>query len=627
MTLLNLKNVSFTYINENIVENVDLSIKEGEKIALLGRNGSGKTTLMKIINGDIKNYKGKMFRKAELKTTFLLQQVPKNIEGTTAEVVTSGLGHVGKLITDFLKITSRISAEPDNDALMNKLHRMEKNIEANAAWELERNVDEVITHLSLNPNSDFTNLSAGNKRKVLLAKCLVTEPDILLLDEPTNHLDIKSITWLEDFIRDYKGSVVFVTHDRAFLKKLSQRIIDIDLGRVKTWDCTYEEFIENKQQLIDSEKKEKELFEKKLSREEKWIREGVRERRKRDQGRVRALLEMREKKRKQKQRVGNAKMQIQQSDLSGKRVIRAKNISFSYSHQTIVNDFSIDILRGEKIGIIGDNGCGKTTLIKLLLKQIEPDAGNVEHGTNLQVAYFDQLHAQLELGKSVYENVTHGTYTVVIDGKSRNVFGYLQDFLFTPDRAKTSVKNLSGGERNRLLLARLFSQPCNLLILDEPTNDLDLETMQLLEEQLLNFNGTILMVSHDRQFLDNVVTSCFAFEAPGVVNEYTGGYRDYIDHKKQQQVYEPTPEEKKKPKTKKKEKTKLSYHEQRELKSLPDKIENLEEHLNKLHDKMSDPDFYKEQNSKISETKNRLETIEAQLSELYQRWEYLEQFS
>jgi ATP-binding cassette subfamily F protein uup len=498
---------------------------------------------------------------------------------------------------------------------------------------MHQEVEAISTRMALEPDADVNTLSAGMKRRVLLAKALVSNPDILLLDEPTNHLDINSIAWLEDFLLRYDGTIMFVTHDRAFLRRLATRIIDLDRGRLTSYSCDYETYIKRKDAALDAETRQNAEFDKKLAKEEVWIRTGIQARRTRNEGRVRALENLRDIRRARRDQLGEVRLEIQEAERSGRLVIEAKNITFNYAGRPIIADLSTMIMRGDRVGVIGPNGSGKTTLLRVLLGDLQPQSGIIRHGTNLEVAYFDQLHAQLDGALSVRDNVSGGADSVTINGKKRHIIGYLEDFLFTPEQAAGPVTRLSGGERNRLLLARLFTKPSNVLVMDEPTNDLDLETLELLENLLMEYPGTLLLVSHDREFLNNVVTSTLVLEGEGRVKEYAGGYDDWL---RQRQNDSPPDTEPSGPKSKEKpiaeansspaskQRSKLTYNEQRELETLPDKIATLEAELEKLHQTMANPSFYRQNPAEIVKSKTELQSLETQIAEAYHRWEELE---
>lgn len=591
MALISLQDVTIGFGHPLLIEHADLQIERGEKVSLLGRNGTGKSTLLKLINGDIIPDSGNIVRQKGLRTAYLSQEIPKEITGTVHNILTEAY---------------------------EKLLSSERNG--------RHQIDKISSQMQLNPYTQFNTLSSGLKRRVLLAKCLVCDPDILLLDEPTNHLDIDSISWLEEFLLRYDGTLLFVTHDRSFLKKLSTRIIELDRGFLSSWACNYEIFLIRKQAVLDAEEKRNELFDKKLAQEEKWIRQGIKARRTRNEGRVRELEKMRKIRSERRQRTGTALLHAQEAERSGAVVIKVEGATYGYDTRPIINNFSTTIMRGDKVGIIGPNGSGKTTLLRLLLGQLPLQKGTVHHGTQLQIAYFDQLRAQLDENKSVFDNVGEGNDVITFNGKPRHVIGYLQNFLFSPDRARVSVKTLSGGERNRLLLARLFTRPSNVLVMDEPTNDLDVETLELLEELLLDYQGTLLLVSHDRSFLNNVVTSTLVFEGEGRINEYVGGYDDWLRQRiVQNNSHEKQPSPRAEMKNKQTRRSrKLSYKEKRELESLPHQIELLETEQQQLFQTMSDPKFYQKGKDEIEKMKERASTMEYELAEAFQRWEALE---
>ncbi len=594
MALLSLRDVSLAFGGPKLLDGVNWQIERGDRVCLLGRNGEGKSTLLKLIEGGLKPDEGEVIRQQGLQIARLPQEVPEGRGGSVAEEVAAGLGE---------EVTG-----PDY------------------------RVDAVLSRMSLDGSAVFSALSSGMKRRVLLARSIVGEPDILLLDEPTNHLDIESIRWLEETLMRYGGTLVFVTHDRAFLSRLATRIAELDRGRLDDWACDYPTFVERKEQLLAAEERQAALFDKKLAQEEVWIRKGIQARRTRNEGRVRALKAMREERRKRRERQGTARLQAQEADRSGQLVIEAKGAGFGYSTgdgegRTVLRDLTTTIMRGDKIGIIGPNGSGKTTLLRLLLGELAPGEGTIRHGTNLNVAYFDQLKTTLDEEKTVQQNVSEYD-TIAIGDQRRHIIGYLQDFLFPPERSRTLVKFLSGGERSRLLLAKLFTKPSNVLVLDEPTNDLDIETLELLESLLVDYQGTVLLVSHDRAFLNDVVTSTLAIEADGQVKEYDGGYDDYLRQRKSEAPIEvksaAAPEAPPSAKQAADRPRKLSNKEQRELQELPARIESLELARAGLHDAMAEPDFYRKDGAAIAEAKSRLETLESELAAAYERWEALE---
>jgi ATP-binding cassette subfamily F protein uup len=585
MALLSLQNLYKAFGGPQLLDDATLQIERSERICLVGRNGEGKSTLLKIISGFIEADDGEIIRQPGIKIRRLRQNVPSDLSGTVEDLVFEGLEN------------------PHDD------------------WTSHQAVDKIISMVGLENEWKFEELSGGQKRRVLLARALVCEPEILVLDEPTNHLDIESIQWLENFLRRYKGTLIFVTHDRAFLRSLATRIVELDRGHLHSWACDYDTYLERKQALLDGEAEQWAQFDKKLAKEEVWIRKGIKARRTRNEGRVRALEKMRGERGERRERTGSVNMNLAHAGLSGRKVITLKDISYDYGDLPIVKNLSAEIMRGDKIGIIGPNGCGKSTLIKLILGKLAPQTGTVDHGTKLQVAYFDQHREILDDTKSVAENVCPEEMITIGDSK-KHVLGYLQDFLFTPDRARQKVGVLSGGERNRLLLAKLFTKASNVLVLDEPTNDLDVETLELLEDLLAAYSGTLLLVSHDRSFLNNVVTSTFAFEGNGQVNEYLGGYDDWLEQKERRQAEQKTVI--KPVAAKPQPKRKLSNKEREELKKLPLLIEKLEAEQEALHSAMADPAFYQKSKKEIAAATARAEAIPKEHEKYFERWEELE---
>ena len=584
MALLSLQNLHKAFGGPQLLDDATLQVERGERICLVGRNGEGKSTLLKIVSGFIEPDSGEIIRQPGLKVRRLRQNVPHDLTGTVEDLVFQGLEN------------------PHDD------------------WTSHQATDKAVSLVGLENEWRFEELSGGQKRRVLLAQALVCEPDILVLDEPTNHLDIESIQWLENFLGRYKGTLLFVTHDRTFLRKLATRIVELDRGQLHSWACDYDTYLKRKQALLEGESEQWAQFDKKLAQEEVWIRKGIRARRTRNEGRVRELERMRDSRSQRRERTGSVNMQLVEADLSGRKVITAKDVSYDYDGTPIIENLGTNIMRGDKIGIIGPNGCGKSTLIKLLLGELPPKAGSVVHGTKLEVAYFDQHRATLDETKTVAENVSTEEF-ITIGNVKKHVLGYLQDFLFTPDRARQKVSVLSGGERNRLLLAKLFTKASNVLVLDEPTNDLDMETLDLLEELLANYEGTLLLVSHDRSFLNNVVTSTLVFEGEGRVNEYPGGYDDWLSQRSEVRDQKP---ESQKPAENRETTRKLSNKERAELKSLPRLIEQLETEQEELHDAMSDPAFYQKTKAEIAAATVRAEEIPKKLEDAFERWEELE---
>jgi ABC transport system ATP-binding/permease protein len=604
MALISMQEVSLGFGGPLLLEEIYLQIESGERVGLLGRNGAGKSTLLKLANGDLNPESGVVSRQQNLRTAYMPQEVPQ-LSGTILDIISRGLEN------------------PQQDS--------------ETQWQQQIQVDQVISRMQLDPYASYETLSAGMKRRALLGSSIVRKPDLLLLDEPTNHLDIDAIRWLEDFLLRWGGTLLFVTHDRAFLQRLSTRIIELDRGRLFDWNCDYPTFLQRKDAILNSEQELNADFDKKLAQEEAWIRRGIRARRTRNEGRVRALQRLRQIRSERRAQPGKVRMQISEARRSGKLVIEAENIHFSYEDKVLVNDFSATIQRGDKVGIIGPNGSGKTTLLRILIGERKPHSGSVEFGTNLEVAYFDQLRSQLDESRSVMDNVGQGRDTISINGKQRNLIGYLGDFLFERDRVHAPISALSGGERNRLLLARLLAQPANLLVLDEPTNDLDIETLELLENMLLEYSGTLLLVSHDRAFLNNLVTSTLVMEGGGQVREYVGGYDDW-QRQRQAELEESETRTQRKPLLPadaaveaKVGTRKLSYKEQRareaeqrELAELPGQIEALEAEQHRLSAAMAGADFYQRDSAEISRDVERLKELEGALTHAYTRWEELE---
>lgn len=626
MSILRLRNISVSFGGPAVLQNISLSIDAGERVCLLGRNGTGKSTLMKVIAGEILPDSGEIERQQGLITANLDQQVDIGEGGSVFDVVASGLGESAKLLQAYHAAVQQMAiADSDNAAA--ELEKAQQAVDAAGAWQLSQQVETMLSRMQLDGDVDVAVMSGGMKRRVLLSRALVQQPGLLLLDEPTNHLDMSAISWLEQQLLAYHGAIVFVTHDRAFLRRLATRIVDLDRGELKSYPGDYQTFLSRKQELLKAEMDANARFDKKLAQEEVWIRQGIKARRTRNEGRVRALQKMRNQRLQRRERVGKALIKIAQAEGSGKLVVEAESVSFDYQDETLIRDFSTLILRGERIGIIGPNGVGKTTLLHILLGELKPHQGKVKLGTNLAVAYFDQMKAQLDEQATVIDSVSHGRERIDFNGQSKHIIGYLQDFLFAPERARSPVKSLSGGERSRLLLARLFSQPANVLVLDEPTNDLDIETLELLEELLLEFKGTVLLVSHDREFLNNVVTSTLVFEGAGKLAEFVGGYDDWV----RQRTIDPfavivdsQPETNKSRADKRRKPTKLSYRDQRELNDLPEKIESLESEIQRLTDEMSRPEFFQQDKDAIVQCQQQFERANSDLEACFRRWEQLE---
>jgi ABC transport system ATP-binding/permease protein len=620
--------VSMSFGGPLLLDGATLPIEEGERIGLLGRNGAGKSTLLEMIDGDIPPDSGEIVVNAGARVSLLPQDVPDALPGTVYDVVASGgQGHLD-LLRQYHDLTVSMAHGGDASHLK-KLERVQHRLEASGAWHFHQRVETVIGWTSLDEDAEFRVLSAGLKRRTLLARALANEPDVLLLDEPTNHLDIGSILWLEDFLLRFNKTLVFVTHDRAFLQRMATRIVEIDRGRLLFFDCDYDTYLERRQALLDAEEKAWQDFDKKLAKEEVWIRQGIKARRTRNEGRVRALEQLRLERDARRERTGNAQIAIMEATHSGRLVAEAEKVSFAFEDKKILEDFSTAVIRGDRVGILGPNGSGKTTLLKILLGELKPQKGRVRLGAGLKIAYFDQLRAQLDDDRTLRESIADGGDTVVVDGSSRHVVGYLQDWLFSSDQIQAPVRLLSGGERNRLLLAKLFAVPSNVLVLDEPTNDLDTETLSLLEERLLEYSGTILLVSHDRAFLNNVVTSTLVFDDDGRLREYVGGYDDWLRQRPEPaaQKAAKTAEKDEKPAREKPSPTKrrLSFKETKELETLPHKIERMEAEKTEIIAALSSSEFYAGSDpAQVAATNARLEALVQELDEAYARWELLE---
>ncbi|GED23511.1 ATP-binding cassette domain-containing protein [Halomonas halmophila] len=640
MTLLRLERLQLAYGNQVLLDDAELVLEKGERLALVGRNGTGKSTLLKLVSGEITPDSGDIWRAPGLKIGVLAQDLPDATGATIFDVVAQGLPEAGELLSEYHHLIQ--ADDPD----MSRMAKLQSRIEAIDGWSFHQRIDVVLTRLGLPEDAEMSGLSGGWRRRVALARALVAEPDLLLLDEPTNHLDLDTIAWLEEQLSAFNGAVLFITHDRAFLSRLATAILELDRGRLGRYPGDYPRYQEQKTHELEVEARENAEFDKKLAQEESWIRQGIKARRTRNEGRVRALEQMRRERSERRERQGRANLSVDTGERSGKRVVELEQVTQRFGDDVIIDNLNIEIQRGDRIGFIGRNGAGKTTLLKILLGELEPTEGRVRVGTKLQVAYFDQLRAGLEPEKTVYENVALGSDRVEVGGRDRHVMSYLQDFLFTPDRARQPVKALSGGESNRLLLARLFTQPANVLVLDEPTNDLDVETLELLEELLLSFDGTLLLVSHDRAFMDNVVTSVVAFEGAGKVLEYVGGYSDWVRQGGSlppapwegaaRQHAEPvstgdaggsrkaaaapaTPSRPAEPR-----RAKLSYKLQRELEGLPAEIERLENEVAEFERQVGDPAFYQQEADTVSETLQALNDKQAELDTAMERWMELE---
>lgn len=626
MTLISVDDVSLAFGLDVLLDRVKFQVAAGERICLIGRNGAGKSSLLKLIDGTQLPDSGTIWRKPALRLARLEQDLPLDTDLTVFEFVAEGLAGLGKLLAAYHSLTLQLTHHATEQDLM-KLQNLQHEIDVNNGWKFEQDITTILNRLELNPDLKISELSGGWQRRAALAKALVTSPELLLLDEPTNHLDIEAIQWLEDQLMSWNIGLIFITHDRSFLQRLATRIIELDRGNLTSWPGDYQNFLLRKEEMLKAEDKHNADFDKKLAQEEKWIRQGVKARRTRNEGRVRALEAMRSERSKRRELQGNANFKISDAEKSGQLVIEGTHIHQTYHDKCVVDDFSIRIMRGDRIGLIGPNGIGKSTLLNLLLGNIEPQKGTIKQGTKLEVGYFDQLRAALDLEKTVAENVAEGSDTVEVNGQKRHIIGYLSEFLFTPQRALTPVKALSGGERNRLLLARLFCRPNNVLVMDEPTNDLDIETLELLEEVLSNYPGTLLLVSHDRKFLDNVVTSTLIFEGNGVIKEYIGGYQDWLRmQEKMVKPVNPTSNEKKSDEKKpSSDSKKLSYKEQQELAKLPALIEKLEVEQAELQQQVNSPEFYQQTADKVKLALDKLEMLAENLQTALQRWEELEE--
>ena len=628
--MLSIKELHIAFGGRPLMAGVTFQIRAGDRICLVGRNGSGKSTLLKLLAGEILPDSGRLTGQRTIKSAYLPQAVPAGDRTTVFEMVARGAGETGRILIEHHRSSGR-SDLVDADGSSRDAAHLAVQLESKGGWECQYRVEKILSTLRLEPEARFSELSAGLKRRVLLGRTLVNSPELLLLDEPTNHMDIPSIRLIETILAKTAAALVFVSHDRRFTRNIATRILELDRGRLRDWNCSYDDFLHRREKLLNEETLQHQKFDRKLAKEEAWLRQGLKARRTRNEGRVRALEKLRKLRDQRRERIGRVKLTGPAAGRSGKIVFEIRQAEYQYNGQWYVRDFSTTILRGDKVGIIGPNGCGKTTLLGLILGRIDPGGGFVRHGTKIELAYFDQLREQLDPDKTVQDNIADGNEVLTIGGRRRHVIGYLKDFLFSPDRARSPVRTLSGGEVNRLLLARLFTRPANVLVLDEPTNDLDAETLELLEEQLIDYPGTLLLVSHDRDFLNNVVTSTLVFEGEGLIGEYAGGYDDWRTQSR------PAPEDaghrvKQKTKsagqpTRRPRKKKLGYNEQRELEALPGRIEVLETKQQDLYTKMSAPDFYAREGTAIAQTKKRLEEIEAEIELACKRWEKLQAMS
>ncbi|CAH6781218.1 ATP-binding protein Uup [Vibrio chagasii] len=632
MALLTIHNGQLAFGDHPLLDRADFALQENERVCLVGRNGAGKSTLMKVLSGNIIMDDGKMQITQDVVVSRLEQDPPRNEEGTVYDYVAGGLAEIGEQLKIYHDLLDLIATDPSEKNL-NRLTRVQEQLDHANAWRFEDRVTNVLGALKLTAETKLTDLSGGWQRKAALARALVCDPDVLLLDEPTNHLDVATIEWLEGFLKDFRGSIIFISHDRAFIKSMATRIVDLDRGKLSSFPGDYENYLVEKEEALRVEEMQNAEFDKKLAQEEVWIRQGIKARRTRNEGRVRALKKLREERLNRREVQGKAVIQIDDAQRSGKIVFEAENINFGFEGKEIVKDFSFNIMRGDRIALIGPNGCGKSTVLKLLLDQLKPDSGRLHCGTKLEVAYFDQYREILDPEKSVIDNLADGKQEVTVGGRERHALSYLQDFLFSPKRARTPVKALSGGEKNRLLLARIFLKSNNLLILDEPTNDLDIETLELLEDLLANYQGTLLLVSHDRQFVDNTVMTSWIFEGNGVIEEFVGGYHDAQQQRKQALEYrqvekpsKPTKVVEETPKTApvKAKPKKLSYKLQRELEALPQRLEELETQIEALQEEVNDPSFFSKSVEQTQPVLDKLTATEQELEVAFERWEELE---
>ncbi len=633
MALLTIHNAQLAFGDHPLLDRAEFALQENERVCLVGRNGAGKSTLMKVLAGDILLDDGKIQITQDVVVSRLEQDPPRNQEGTVYEYVSGGLAEIGEQLKIYHDLLDLVAQDP-SEKNINRLAKIQEQLDHSNAWRFDDRVKNVLSALKLSPDTLLRDLSGGWQRKAALARALVCDPDVLLLDEPTNHLDVTTIEWLENFLKDFKGSIIFISHDRAFIKSMATRIVDLDRGQLSSFPGEYDNYLLEKEEMLRVEEMQNAEFDKKLAQEEVWIRQGIKARRTRNEGRVRALKKLREERRDRREVQGKVNLNIDDASRSGKIVFEAENVSFAYDGKQIVDNFSFNIMRGDRIALIGPNGCGKSTVLKLLLGQLEAQSGRLHCGTKLEVAYFDQYREILDPEKTVIDNLADGKQEVMVGGRQRHALSYLQDFLFAPKRARTPVKALSGGEKNRLLLARILLKPNNLLILDEPTNDLDIETLELLEEMLANYQGTLLLVSHDREFVDNTVTTSWIFEGDGVIEEFVGGYHDAKQQRdqalavrfstekpaKKEKVVEETPKTTQ-PKNNSK---KLSYKLQRELEALPAKLEQLESDIETLQEQVNDPEFFAKPVEQTQPVLEQLAAVEQELEIAFERWEELE---
>lgn len=631
MSLINLSGAWLSFSDAPLLDNAELHIEENERVCLVGRNGAGKSTLLRVLAKEQTLDDGQVIYEQDLVVSRLQQDPPRDVEGTVFDFIAEGVQEQAEYIKSFHQISRLVEQEP-NQKNLNRLAELQEVLDIRGLWSLDSRINDVLKQLSLPAEAKLSSLSGGWLRKAALGRALVSSPKVLLLDEPTNHLDIDTIEWLENFLKDFQGSLVFISHDRSFIRNMATRIVDLDRGKLVSWPGNYDKFLEGKEEALRVEEMQNAEFDRKLAQEEVWIRQGIKARRTRNEGRVRALKALRVERSQRREVMGTAKIQMEEASRSGKIVFELENVNYQIGEKKLVNNFSAQIQRGDKIALVGPNGCGKTTLLKLMLGELQSDSGRVHCGTKLEIAYFDQHRIALDPERTVMDNLAEGKQEVMVNGRPRHVLGYLQDFLFHPKRAMTPVKALSGGERNRLLLARLFLKPSNLLVLDEPTNDLDVETLELLEELVDNYTGTVLLVSHDRQFVDNSVTECWIFEGNGVINNYVGGYYDAQQQREQvvslrQQNGKKLQTEVKVEKIKeppKNSRNKMSHHLLRELERLPSLLEKLEEELDQLQSQVSDPDFFSQPHVVTQKILTELSDKERTLEAAFDRWHELE---
>ena len=626
MPLIQLQAVDYSVGGPLLLEHVDLAIEPGERVCVVGRNGEGKSTLLRLLAGEIAADDGEVRTQGGVKVARLAQEVPQDTDGNVFDVVAAGLGELGALLAEYHHLIGHHSTSSGD---LEALGDVQARIEAGHGWDLDRRVEQVLQRLDLPPDADFAALSGGMKRRVLLAQALVRKPDVLLLDEPTNHLDIEAIGWLEAFLRQFEGSIIFITHDRSFLRALATRIVEIDRGQLTDWPGDYDNYLRRREERLHAEAQANSHFDKKLAQEEVWIRQGIKARRTRNEGRVRALKALRVERSQRRELSGNVKMTMANAQASGKKVIDLEHVHQSYGGRVLIENLSTTIMRGDRVGIIGPNGAGKSTLLKIMLGELKPDRGHATLGTGIQIAYFDQHRVQLNDQLNALDNVAEGREFIELNGSRKHIIGYLQDFLFSPERARAPITRLSGGERNRLLLAKLFAQPSNLLVMDEPTNDLDVETLELLEELLTQYQGTLLLVSHDREFLDNVVSSTLVLEGEGKIGEYVGGYTDWLRQRRAPLAPSIKSLESKAPvaattAAAPEAKRKLSYKDARELEQLPGRIEKLEADIAARSEAMNDPDFFRQDNAALTKANEALSKLQAELDTAYARWAELD---